>query len=605
MDCIIGTSPHMQPPGPSPRRWRAGGATGVSLAFLLCAACGSEVEDVAPDGRLSPPERAIRISVALRGHRPDLETTERVERDPEILPDLVDAWLESPDFGRVMRDLHNDTLLVRADTDTQYPQAGVLADYSTAQIHAATSEAPLRLIEDIIMSDQPYTRVVTADYAMFHEIGALVYGVPYDPDGPEWQASWWNDGRPRAGVLSSSEIYKRYVSNGENHNRRRAAHIAEALLCDSIPERDIIAVGSVFSFSGGTVTDRVQTDSMCLGCHTTLDPLAAFFWGFQEHFKVYRMYDLHASGIGCEEAAALTDETSEHAFVTDLCYPITTYRPANEDRWSELGLPAPALYGRPGADLSDLGRLIAEDPRFPVCTARNFLGYFHQVRPSEVPSEVAESLGRGFVESGYSAKWLARTIVLGDRFGRVEPEREQGLVGLLTVTSQSYAQQVEHTTGFRWMAVGDPGVCVEQLNCWGAVDLGRSNVFGYNGLMGGVDAMALMEPTHTPTPSKVLAMGRFASEAAGFVVDSDFSADPSERRLLTHVEADTRDELEVRVQLTALYGDILSQRVAVHGPEVDRLWDLFDGSVARHDHPAEAWKLVISALLQHPQLVLY
>ena len=53
--------------------------------------------------------------MALRGKRPSEADYAAVAEDPGALPAIVDAYLDSPELGAVIRDLHNDDLLVLVD----------------------------------------------------------------------------------------------------------------------------------------------------------------------------------------------------------------------------------------------------------------------------------------------------------------------------------------------------------------------------------------------------------------------------------------------------------------------------------------------------------
>jgi hypothetical protein len=111
-----------------------------------------------------------------------------------------------------------------------------------------------------------------------------------------------------------------------------------------------------------------------------------------------------------------------------------------------------------------------------------------------------------------------------------------------------------------------------------------------------------VRPTHEPSPIKVLAMERFAWNAAGYVVDADFALAAADRRLLTLVEPTTEAEAEVRAQLAALQLRILGESVGADDPVIDDTYDLFLAARAWMDVPT-SWKLVISALLQDPRMM--
>jgi hypothetical protein len=122
-------------------------------------------------------------------------------------------------------------------------------------------------------------------------------------------------------------------------------------------------------------------------------------------------------------------------------------------------------------------------------------------------------------------------------------------------------------------------------------------------MSGGIDSMSVRRPTHTATPTKLLVMRKFASEAAAFVVREDFGVPPEARHLLTEVEADTLDETAVRDQLALLHARVLSEPVPPDDPVIDDTWALWSAALDRSGDPALAWTLTLSALLQDVRML--
>jgi hypothetical protein len=543
---------------------------------------------------LSQEDLLIRTSIALRGVRPTAD--ELLEADP------VSAWLDSDEFGLTMRDLHAESLRFRVDTVLQFPAMGVLEGVTVGDINRSTTEAPLRLIEDLIMRDQPYTEIVQADYMLADSIVADIYGLDHDPEGPPWQETWWVDGRPAAGVLSSSEFYHRYPSNGSNFHRGRANVISDVFLCDDISLRNIEIIDPPVATEADKVAEALATNEICAGCHQALEPIASFMWGFKAVLPPKAMGVYISSNCVFPAFDDLTLLPPGTPFAQDFCYPIKLYDPNFEHLWSELDLPPPALYGRQGTYISDLGRFIAEDRRFATCAAKRFYGYFTQIRHDQVDADLADALADGFIASGFDAKALARSVVTSEAF-RTQKDHaiRDDAVGLLTLRPEHFARQIEALTGFVWLADVNGDACLEQ--CWGEVDLGRTNLYGYHSLAGGIDGLVRTAPTHTAMPTRSLSFTRLASEAAGFVVDSDLATDvKSDRRLLRLIDAGDTSELAVRTQIADLYARTQTQHQTAD--TVDDAYGLFADALARsgEDH---AWKLVIAALLNDPMLVYY
>ena len=365
-----------------------------------------------PRIHLSDLDRLARISMALRGLRPSPEEIDAIVADPDAIEGIVDDYLDSDAFGETIRDMHAELFLVRTDVERRFPALGTLAGLPPLDIDSSAMEGPLVGIEAIVREDRPYTEIVTADEIWVDDVSARVWGVPYDPSGPPWQASAWTDGRPAAGLLVDSALFVRHQSAGGNANRGRAEMLSNALLCQSFLDRDVTLDGTVDLADETAVADAVQTNAGCVGCHQALDPLAALLW---QH---YPTLDPQRIAAGCDGPGGPGGVSS--------CYPLQTWTPPLENAWETFGLRAPGFYGLATDDLAHLGHQIAADPRFSLCTARRFYGYLTQTDPADVPFEIAADLQRTFLDSGASARTLVRDIVLSEAFGAVStPDPEQ------------------------------------------------------------------------------------------------------------------------------------------------------------------------------------
>lgn len=584
------------------------------LLAIVAAGCRPEPEPEPERFLLSPVEHLVRASMAVRGIRPSPGELATVRSDPAALPEMVRGWLSSEAFGQTIKDLHAELYLIRADTNYQLPVMGPLVDagYNQADLHYSTVEAPLELVKEVVLSDLPYTEILTADYTVANDVVAAIYGLPYDPAGPEWQHTRWVDGRPQSGLLSDSEFWRRHTSNAANFQRGRANFVSRAFLCEDIGQRDVFVAGGVDIADEFAVADAVANQTGCVGCHNVLDPLAAFFWGYKE--QIQRNAVLSAYELNCEWdwTRGPPPIANGKYRVEHWCYPLKFFDVAEEDLWSYWQLRPPGYFGQPAESVIDLGELIADDPRFAACTARTFAGYLTQTDRDAVPDDYAEQLRQVFVDSGYSARALVEAIVLSEPFAsagvRNDPSQTMFGAGLLTIRPEQLTRTLEDLAGFRWMANQDAPNCADYgNNCWGGVDLVNSDVYGFRSMMGGIDSWTVTHPTHTPTPTKMLAMGKLADEAAGFVVLADFRPGISvaERKLLTLVEATTTDEALVRQQIVALLDRILALQASAEDPVVEDLLTLWTDASYRAADPREGWRVVLSALFQDPALVFY
>ncbi|HEX5059947.1 MAG TPA: hypothetical protein VFV99_11340, partial [Kofleriaceae bacterium] len=338
---------------------------------------------------LTPPQHLTRISLALRGMRPSAADLEAVEADPDVLPSIVDRYLATPAFAETIKELHNETLLVRIEVPQfTYPAIGPLAGVTARDINTGKFDEPLRLIEDIVMNDQPYTKIVTADYTMTNSVTAAMWGMTHSGAPDAWTRTPLPDARPKLGILSSNALYDRWRSAGFNYNRGRANLISRALLCHDFLSSDIVVDTSIDLADPDVVANAVMKNSSCAGCHQTLDPLASYLFTFRN--------TLAPVGVSA--------------------YPVTYYSPGTANRWMTANKRPPMFFGQSTGDTTGLGTAIANDPRFAKCTAMRFASYFTEVAQNELSNAWIARLQKALVDSNFNAKALTKAIMLSDEF---------------------------------------------------------------------------------------------------------------------------------------------------------------------------------------------
>ncbi|MEM7159473.1 MAG: hypothetical protein AAF799_41930 [Myxococcota bacterium] len=523
---------------------------------------------------LEPTEHLTRASMALRGVRPSPDELMRVADDPEALPQIVDTYLEDPRFGDIVRDLHNDGLLSLVDFfvfPAGFMPKGPIDDVDAYRLNRSITEAPLRLIEHVVMTDRPYSEIVTADYTVADGNVAAVWGLEHEGAAEAWTTTRWQDERDNAGILSDPWVFQRYGSTLSNANRGRANAISRALLCYDFLSRDIEVDASVNLADPDEVANAVVENAACASCHQALDPLASFF---KDWSPTYVPSDV---------------EYPHDPYVTDV-FPN-----------SGVVMRDAGYFGQAGEGLADLGQLIADDPRFSLCAAQRFYAYFHQIDREGVPLETAASLQQAFTSEGMSAKALARAIVLDDEFriSHMEVDSERDPVGVKKARPTQLALLFDDLTGFRWQT----DLSEFEL---APVDLMADSFLGYNVLLGGIDSLFVTRPSHTYGATTSLVLRNLAREAAHHVVDTDFDApDVGSRHLLTLVSETDTDEALVRQQLAELYLRIFAQIVEPDDPAIDDSHALFQAALEHSGEIRRAWKITLTALLQDVDVAYY
>lgn len=588
------------------------------FAFAIAIACGcadgpgGTAHDDGADGEddgdapeptvevLAPGERLVRISMALRGVRPRAEELAAVEADPNALGGIVDAYLNDAAFGETIRDLHNDALLVLTDYfiyPAGYPSLGPVEGRDPWTLNRAITEAPLRLVEHVVMNDRPYGEIVTADYTMADAQLTAVWGLEGGGGEGEWAEAHWLDGRDHAGILSDGWLWQRHSSTPSNANRGRANALSRALLCYDFAARDIELDATVDLSDPDAVADAVVQNPACASCHQGLDPLASFFGDF---YPLYVPSDI-------VEVAMADDE---------LAYPLRTWYPDLFETYLGVPMRDPSFFGTPGTGLAGLGQLVAADPRFSLCAARRFYAYFHQVDLEAVPDDDAAELQRTFIDSGMNAKALTRAIVMSDEFAvshldwpaeldDADFDPATDVVGVKKARPQQLRRMFLDLTGFDWRTDLSTLVSDDTPYGLGKVPLLDDSFLGYQVLAGGLDSMYVTRPSHTYSATVSLVLRTLAQLSAGVVVDADFAVAASERRLLALVEASTVDEAAIRDQLVALHLRLYGDRVASDSVDIDDGWTLWSSALAHGGDPVRAWKVTLVALLQDVRIAYY
>ena len=562
-------------------------ATLVASLLAATAACSTSTPTVptvpATTTFLSPTAHLVRAAMALRGVRPSMSELAAVAADPNALPGIVDSYLATPEFGATIRDLHNEVLLLRIQWPDLTPGAnGSMGRYSFDEIGNSYFQEPLRLIENIVMTDQPYTRIVTANYTMADPIVAKMYGMTYSGTG--WQPVSWPDARPSAGILVSDALHLRYRSAGFNYHRGRANAIARALLCHDFLTSDVIIDPSVNLADPAVVAQAVVSDPSCAACHQALDPLASYFFPFVQ---------------GTIGAPGWT-------------YPFTIYDATGATGWWGTTNRPPSYFGHDDVvGLDGLGQAMAADPRFAQCAATNFASYLTEVPASQLSPVWIAELQNTFMQSNYSAKQLARAIVLSDPF-RVasagDPVAAQTMVGYQKARPAQLERMLWALTGFMWTSESSQQVATHNppLTSWtiGPIDMLDDDMSGFRVLGGGIDSYMVTDPVFTMNATSSMTFQLAAYRAATYVVGHDVALPAAQRTLFTAAAVTATDVTSVMTELRYLHARIYGE-VAPSDDEMAQAYDLWYSVYQASGDPQRAWIVTLTGMLSDLRAVYY
>lgn len=536
----------------------------LAAALLLGTACSADeaADDGAPPARagLTPSELLTRASLDLRGVRPSPAELDAVRRDPQQLDPMIDGFVDDPAFGERIKDMFAGAWRTRIDL-YPLPELGYAGEYEDPR-HAAIGEEPLDLIAYIALNDLPVTHLLQSTET-FVDPSLLEIWPLEEVDGPPAESlpagvvrARYVDGRPLAGVLSMNSVFWRHGSTVDNANRGRANALSQALLCQSYLDRPIDFPSDLDLTDSESIRTAIATNAACQGCHSTLDPLASYLWGY-----VYPEPDL----------------------------PEPSYAVDQERRWqAQTGTP-PGFYGRPGERLVDLAAHVAGDERFVSCTVRRvyegLLG-----RPATLQDEGALAVHReALLDGGLTLRALTRSIVRDPSYrgqawtpefgGAPEPVHDK--VAPVNVLQRSLAT----LTGYELRLAGRPGT---------ALDLALRR------LAGGSDR----GDTTSVSTGAVLVQRRLAEAGASHAVTAALQGQPGGGTLdafLGGVDLGQPPDSEQLVELVRL---ARSRQLAADDPEIEALARVWDDAAATSD-AAQAWVAVLTAVLADPDHLLY
>lgn len=531
------------------------------VIHLLALGCnGPEVDIVESDGEptMKGPDALIRASLDLRGVRPSPEDLARIEADDTLYAEMVDDYLVDERFGPRLRDIYAEVFLTRSETWNVGPEAYGLSDYATWE--AALGEETLMILSTVAEEDLPWTTIVTADWTVANEVLAAAWPLDYPAGESGWHKAEYTDGRPHSGVLTTNSMWWRYTSTPSNANRKRANHISRIFLCNDYLVRPIDFDRNINLLDDEAVADALRNDPACVNCHQSLDPLAAYLFGFFHY----------------------NDENALE---------ITEYHPERELLYEDYVGVTPAYYGSPGYTLDDLGHSIAGDNRFVECTVETI---YEGLLRRDVTLEDSDALTahrEAFLDGELRIRELMRSVVLDERYLAGVTDTE-GYVPKKMATPDLMASQIEGLTGFRWT--------------YGGFDMMTTDRYGFRTLAGGADGTSVTSTSTSPNTTLVLVQERLSQAGAWHVTQSDLVAE--EPRLFTEIDfTETPDERReaMAAQVQALHWAIYGKRVDADGAEVDANLGLWEELHAVDDDPIAAWAGLLSVLLRDPDLLFY
>lgn len=497
-----------------------------------------------------------RMSLDLLGTVPPPDTVAAVATDPNSLPAARRSLLDDPRLeARFVHLLHEvwqtrvDELLIH---HFEYPHLAV-DDTVEYAYERAVGEEPLRLMARIAVEDRPWTDILLVDWTLTTPLLEGIWPVAAEEPGEGWRTARYTDARPPAGILSTNGLWWRYYTTASNHNRSRAAMLSRLLVCDDILARPVSFESVESAEDAGE--EAVRTSRDCIGCHATVDPVAATLFGFYTT----------TPNAGEENAR---------------------YHPERALGGAEALGVEPAWYGQPVEGLSGLGRTIAADPRFVSCATETVARLLWRVPAGAASDGELQRVERGFREGGLRMKALLEAVLQTARYqaGRAGAEGADRTARVLR--PDQLAHSVEDLTGFAWT--------------WEGFDQLDADTWGYRLLLGGTDGIQVTTPLEEPSVTAAAVQREVAWAGGSTLAARALSGEPT---VLGEIDGGTTpghpDFATAVEQLT----------LSAHGQAADetlqgQLSDLWTAA-EQASGPETAWAALVAAVLSDPLFLTY
>lgn len=545
-----------------------------------CNAPTQQVETVP----LSAADLLLRASMDLRGTRPTPAELDQVEQDAAAYDADIDQYLHSDAFLERVKDVYDDALLVRREDDDDERRDETSALYGEA----------LELIAYIVKNDRPFSEIGTADYTVANELFQQNGRMPYPMEpvtGSEWQPTHYLDGRPHAGLLSTSAFYQVWDTNNTNVNRRRANRWSIVFHCYNFLDTPVDVTRNVDNNDPNAVLNAVTTREDCKACHQRLDPLASFLFP--------------TDNAGFENNGP------------------TDFFRGNPERWRRVNRRAPAVYGRPGMDLRDMGRLLTENEKFDQCQSKRafrlLTGRWPQSSTELAATDaIAQQWGSA---DQHNFRALVRRWMQSDAY-KTQPKTDNAST-VRRASPERLESLFADLTGFVWNRPPDndedDNNPESRPNRTAPVSLLTTEERGFKIILGGINGVTVSSRSQDLNASVAVLQRKLATLAAAYVMTNDLTAPDGSRKLLNGVTGTETpdDEAAIRAVIVQLARRLYGVRWSADGSDTSAVFQLFralyddrsQSGTGQNQVPGtqseRAWRGVLIAMLRSPRMLLY
>ncbi|MCX4240923.1 DUF1592 domain-containing protein [Paraliomyxa miuraensis] len=344
--------------------------------------------------RFTSHEMASRLSFLLWNTTPDDELLDAAATDVLLteqgLREHAERMLADPRASAAIQEFFAQFFdLGRLDGIARDPM--VYPMFSSTLPASMKTEVQLLVNDFVFRRDADIRGIFGTRNTFVNEELAMLYGVDAPGASPisfvpvELPA----DG-PRAGMLTLGAFLMMNAHETEPSPTRRGKYLRERVLCQTVqpPPDDVDTNIPEQEGEGKTLRERLSehaTNPACAGCHSFIDPPGFLFESF-DSIGVFRTVDKDGLTI---------DASGE-------------------------------LDGQPLASATELGPMLAADPRVGTCVVKQLFRHAQGRLEHETEADILLDLGDRFADDGYRFKRLLLTLITHEGFRTLAPAEEEG-----------------------------------------------------------------------------------------------------------------------------------------------------------------------------------
>jgi hypothetical protein len=339
--------------------------------------------------RLDGYSKASRLAFLLWNAGPDEPLLEAAERGdlnkPAELRKQVDRMIASPLYQDGVRAFFTDFFVLEAFDNLAKDQT-IYPAFSLKAVEEAREQILRTVVDHLVTQHGDYRDLFTTRRVMVSSELAVLYKLPVNVGSIGWVPYQFQQGDPRAGLLSQIGFLAQYAHPGRSSATRRGRGIREVLLCQKVPDPPGNVDFSNFENPKNpfkTARERLsvhQENPVCAGCHRVTDPI----------------------GLGLENFDGAGQFRATE----------------NDGKIDASGV----LDGTNFSDAVGLGQAVRNHPALKSCIMNRLYGYSvgRKVTPAEEP--LLEQYQATLDKRGYRFDDMLRLIILDPGFFAVRPQ---------------------------------------------------------------------------------------------------------------------------------------------------------------------------------------